>query len=464
MSHLGWRHRELRSQKTTRNSPFPWSLVGCLLVRFGRRQSTTPSFVSQRTASRLLIVALVALAVAGAAAAFTWPSQQLLWSSDGDRALYNAEIAAVSECGQEATLRDCVVVDVVLSEGPDAGQVFRMPEVAAGSVSLDVDSKIVVVMAADSGSPFRYAYEDHQRLSLLAALAIALGIGVVALGRVKGLTSLVGLAGSLGIVGIYTLPSLFEGNDPVVVTSVSAALISFVAIYFGRGLRPLTTVALLGTLGALAMTIGLGWLGIELAEFSGFGSQGVLGFGSLGSVNVSGLLLAGLVIGSIGALHDLTMSQVDAVLDLKNNDPGATRAHLFWSGMRPGGAHLAATVNTLIFAYVGASLPVLLLFVASDLSSQQTLNTELVASEIIRAAIGSLGLVMALPLTTTIAASVVAGNGPVAPVATPLPSADDRPPVRRSASPKKHAAAKQAETKEDPEPSLWERMRQGIDD
>ena len=187
-------------------------------------------------------------------------------------------------------------------------------------------------------------------------------------------------------------------------------VIAFVTLYLTHGVSPTTTVALAGTLGALFLTLVLSWVFFDLTRITGFGAEENLLLPFLaGDIDLAGLLLGGAVIGTLGALDDITVTQVAAVSEIHDRRPDLTASELVASGIRVGREHIASTVNTLLLAYAGASLPILLLFSVSDQSLADVANTEVVAVEIIRTLCGSIGLVAAVPLTTAMAAVVVTG-------------------------------------------------------
>lgn len=302
-------------------------------------------------------------------------------------------------------------------------------------------------------------------------------MAVVVLGGLRGLSALAGLASTAAILGFYTLPALLEGQSALPVACVTAAIIAVVALYTSHGLQPMTTVAVLGTLLALGLTVGLGVVFIELTELSGFATEESLFIQGVGDIDVRGLLLAGLVIGALGALDDMTVTQASVVFELRRADPKATRRGLFTSAMRVGRDHVASTVNTLFLAYAGAALPLLLLFSVGQLPVTDVANSELVATEIVRTLVGSIGLVASVPLTTWLAVSVV-GNGDT----TPTVRSGERPPKRRGSGKYPSSAAEDgsdahlaavpttaeldSSEPDQPKPrrSRWSNLRDGIDD
>jgi uncharacterized membrane protein len=261
---------------------------------------------------------------------------------------------------------------------------------------------------------FRYQYADRQRRSTLLWLVLLFAAAVIALGRWRGVAALVGLGASIAVLLRFVLPALVDGTEPVLVAIVGASAIAFLALYLAHGFHAMTTVALLGTLGALAITVGLAWVFTEAARFSGFSSEEafLVQLGTKGGVDLAGLVLAGMVLGALGALDDVTVTQASAVWELHTTDPSVTRRTLARAGMRIGRDHVASTVNTLALAYAGAALPLLILFVLSRESLGTVANSEVVATEIVATLVGSIGLVAAVPLTTWLAVLLAPSTRP----------------------------------------------------
>jgi uncharacterized membrane protein len=180
-----------------------------------------------------------------------------------------------------------------------------------------------------------------------------------------------------------------------------------VSLYLAHGYNPLTHVAALGAFSALALTTALSWLAVEVASFSGLVSEEAFFLLSIPDLDLSGLLLAGIVLGAIGALDDVTVTQASAVWEVHGANPSLGSAELFESGLRVGRDHIVSTVNTLLLAYAGASLPLLVFFTLADQSFGFISGSEVVAVEIVRTLVGSIGLVAAVPVTTWLSARVV---------------------------------------------------------
>ncbi len=252
---------------------------------------------------------------------------------------------------------------------------------------------------------------DFQRRPLLLWAAVLFSLAVIAVGLWRGVAALAGLAASLGVLLLFVLPAILDGRSPLLVAVVGSSAIAFLALYVAHGFRRMTNVALIGMVSALVLTAVLSALAVELAHFTGFATEEstLLTFFE-GSIDIRGLLLAGIVLGTAGALDDVTVTQASAVWQLRAADPTQDRAALFRRALAIGRDHIASTVNTLLLAYAGAALPLLILFVLSEQSLGAIANSEVVAVEIIRTLVGSIGLVAAVPITTWLAARTADGS------------------------------------------------------
>lgn len=355
-------------------------------------------------------------------------------------------------------------MQVSLDEGPDVGQLFELPPFYDARTTFEPGDALVLARIMGDDVPFRYAFSDRDRKPSLILLAGLFAVTVVILGRFRGLAALAALASTGLVLGFYTLPALLEGQSALPIACVTAALIAFLALYMSHGFTAMTTVAVLGTLSALALTVALGVVFIELTELSGFATEESFYIQGVGDIDVRGLLLAGLVIGALGALDDMTVTQASVVFELRAGNAAASRTELFASAMRVGRDHVASTVNTLFLAYAGASLPLLLLFSVGRLPAADVANSEVVATEIVRTLVGSVGLVASVLLTTFLAVRVV-GDGRTVPI---VPSGQ-RPPARRDSGGGSSPAVDSTTSADDDDPEAprtnwFARLRQGIDD
>lgn len=305
----------------------------------------------------------------------------------------------------------CQATTLRLSDGPEAGRTVQL-EVSEGPGSpiLRTGDRIVIGRVgggddADDGDSWYFA--DYQRRTPLLLLGVCFALAVIGLARWRGLLALAGLGISLVVLVRFVLPAILGGANPVWVAVVGSATIMFVTLYLAHGPNARTTTAVLGTLGSLLLTGLLAWAFVEAARLTGFASEEA-GFLQVAVERVSlrGLLLGGIVIGSLGVLDDVTVTQASAVWELHQANPAYGFRRLFSAGLRIGRDHIASTVNTLVLAYAGASLPLLVLFTLANRNLSDVLTGELLATEVVRTLVGSIGLVAAVPLTTALAAFV----------------------------------------------------------
>lgn len=368
--------------------------------------------VPEQTRRVLVAVAVVIGVVTVVGLALLWPSGDVADSYRGFTGTFvdgRVERIDVGPCPgvppDAATTVQCAEVDVELLDGPDAGTVVSLGVFDAASADFSIGEVLVVEFDERAMEGFQYRFSDRQRGTVLLWLALLFAASVVALGRWRGVAALVGLGLSLAVLLVFTVPALVDGSDPLLVALVSASAISFLAIYLAHGLNTMSTVALLGTLSALALTAVLATVFVQAARITGLASEEAA-FLQLGDIEfgLQGLVLAGIVIGALGALDDMTVTQASAVWEVRSAAGPRSFAQLYRSGIRIGRDHVASTVNTLVLAYAGASMPLLLFFSLTAQPLVVVANGELVATEIVRTLVGSIGLVASVPLTTALAA------------------------------------------------------------
>jgi len=376
---------------------------------------------------RLLVVALVPFLVATAAGMmWLWPSGDVDIGRAGFAAReYEASVTDVTrrECpdvpGQEEFV--CSTATVTLAEGEDQGESFEIEYSTGPRTRTIQEGDRVIVATAQEGSvpspapgqpePPKYFFMDFDRRAPLVGLGITFALVVIALSRWRGLAALAGVAISLLVLVQFVLPAILEGSDPLLVAIVGGSAIMFLALYLAHGFNVATTTAVLGTLASLFLTGALAWFFVDVSIFTGAGSEEAAFLQiSQSQVNLQGLLLASIIIGTLGVLDDVTVTQSSAVWELYRADPGFKVRDLYRAAVRIGRDHIASTVNTLVLAYAGASLPLLILFSVSERPLTQILNTETVAEEIVRTLVGSIGLVASVPITTGLAALVVTSS------------------------------------------------------
>jgi uncharacterized membrane protein len=373
---------------------------------------------ARRRAARWLTVAVVvagALAVLGFVA--YWPRGDAPELPPQPNTYVDATVTGVDTqtCDDFETgaTTPCQVVSAHLTSGPDDGDEieFQVRSTQFNVPELHEGDDVVLLHVATSPPEFRYSFSDFQRRMPLLWLVAAFVVVVILFGRFQGVRALLGLAASGAVLVAFVVPALLRDSPALPVALTGAAAIAFAALYLAHGFKLGTTVALAGTLVALAITSGLALLVVSATHLTGLAddSAQVLRV-TAEALDLRGLLVAGIVVGALGVLDDVTVSQVSIVAALRRANPGLTRRLLYGEAMRVGRDHVASTVNTLVLAYAGASLPLLLFFAQGDQPVDRLLTGELIAVEIVRMLVGSIGLVASVPITTGLAALVL-GTG-----------------------------------------------------
>jgi uncharacterized membrane protein len=284
------------------------------------------------------------------------------------------------------------------------------PEIVESGIEVGSQMRVFFTASAlGSGSP--YVFVDFVRDVPLIILGIVYALVVLAVARLRGFMAIVGLLASLAVVGVFLIPALMAGGPPLLVTLVGASAMMFFAVYLAHGISIRTTTALLGTFIGLAATTALAAWATGAASLTGANSDSSLVLNSvLPGVNLRDILLCGIVIAGLGALNDVTITQASAVWELRAASPKAPLRQVFGRAMRIGRDHIASTVYTLAFAYVGTALPVLMIVMLYDRSLGSTLTAGEIAEEVVRTLVSSIGLVLAIPATTAIATLLVASS------------------------------------------------------
>ncbi|MFD8856042.1 YibE/F family protein [Streptomyces vinaceus] len=321
--------------------------------------------------------------------------------------------------GREAQAQqtgDCKKATIEVGTGPDKGRTFIEIVQPGAPRQLEKDQGVVVAYAPDAPRDLQYSVVDVNRKLPLAVLAGLFAVAVVVVGRMRGMFALIALVVSFGVLTLFILPAILQGSNPLVVAVVGASAIMLIALYMCHGLSARTSVAVLGTLVSLLLIGLLGSVFVDWAFLSGNTDDNTgLIHGLYPDIDMSGLLLAGVIIGSLGVLDDVTVTQTSAVWELHAADSSMGPRALYRAAIRIGRDHIASVVNTLVLAYAGAALPLLLLFSIANSSMGSVANSELVAEEIVRTLVGSIGLVASVPVTTALAALVVSADRPGAP-------------------------------------------------
>ncbi|CAM5508276.1 membrane protein [Streptomyces avidinii] len=313
---------------------------------------------------------------------------------------------------------DCKKATIEVGTGPDKGREFFEIVQPGAPRQLADGQEVVVAYAPDAPRDLQYSVIDVNRKFPMAVLAGIFALAVVLVGRMRGVFALIALAVSFAVLTLFILPAILQGSNPLVVAVVGASAIMLIALYMCHGLTARTSVAVLGTIVSLVLIGVLGSVFIDWAFLSGNTDDNTgLIHGLYPNIDMSGLLLAGVIIGSLGVLDDVTVTQTSAVWELRQADPTMGPRELYRAGIRIGRDHIASVVNTLVLAYAGAALPLLLLFSIANSSMGSVANSELVAEEIVRTLVGSIGLVASVPVTTALAALVVSADRTPSPAA-----------------------------------------------
>ncbi len=266
------------------------------------------------------------------------------------------------------------------------------------------DKFYVDYMVTIDGREFYSVREIDRRFSMLFLLGIFVAT-ILIFGGMQGLRSLISLAGSLLVIIYVLVPTLVQGISPVPVSIAVAGAVLFCAIFFTHGFNRRSLIAYAGTMIAVGITGLLAYFSIQGTGLTGFSSDEsiYLNFNTGGQLDFVGLLLAGVIIGALGVLDDIAVTQVAVVRELFSTDQTLTRAEVYHRAVRIGKEHVGALVNTLVLAYTGVALPILLLFSMSESTLFAILNREIFATEIVRSLVGSIGLVLTVPITTLLA-------------------------------------------------------------
>jgi uncharacterized membrane protein len=376
-----------------------------------------------------MVVVLIPLAIWTAAGLIA------LWPSDV-RSHINADVAGYSVAGvtyptgritaiqpiscdglagstPDQSSAGCANITVEVLDGDDQGQtVAGIPLTEAiFSSGTEIGQKVVLIRIPPAdGQPAQYQFADFERRSPLAVIALLFAAVVIAVARWRGFASLLGLAFAGFIMVKFMFPALVVGTNPIAVGLIGSSAIMFVALYAAHGFSARTTTALLGTLFGLVMVAALGWLATRWGHLTGVSAEDdYILAAAAPDLQLTSVVVCGIIVAGLGVLNDVTITQASAVWELADTDRDQRR--LFSRAMRIGRDHIASTVYTIAFATAGAVLPVLLLIAIYDRPLLQVIQSEQFAAEVIRTLVGSIGLVLAVPLTTAIGVAVVRVSG-----------------------------------------------------
>jgi uncharacterized membrane protein len=372
-------------------------------------------------AGRVLVASVLGLAVATAV------GLAMLWPSDPDRELPpNTRLPADSETAEVerviekpcagAPATTCRTIEFRLESGPEEGRVtsFDLEAPPPADPEVDVGDSIRVAALGDvTGVERSYVFAGFDRRPPMIWLALAFAALVVVFGRFRGAMSLIGLVASLVIVLVFIVPAIGDGEPALAVAVVGSLAVMLATISLAHGLGVKSLTAMLGTGASLLLVALLALFFTNAAHLTGTSSDQAIALSYGLDISLEGLLLAGMVIGALGVLDDITVSQASTVLALRAANPDLRARALYGRATDVGRDHVSAAVNTLVLAYAGGALPVLLIFTARGIGFGEALNFEIVARQVVAMGVGSIGLIAAVPLTTGLA-SLLAVRLPVA--------------------------------------------------
>ncbi|HEY5822456.1 MAG TPA: YibE/F family protein [Propionibacteriaceae bacterium] len=377
-----------------------------------------------RRALRILIVVLIPLAIWTIVGLIAlWPGN-ISSSINSDVAGYNvagvtyptAKITSVEKTSCDGLAgstpgvetSSCANVTAELVEGDDKGMVVTVPLTSAiysSGAEVGQNIKLIRVPAVDD-QPAQYQFSDFERRTPLILMTLLFAAVVIGVARWRGFASLVGLGFAGFILVKFMFPALVAGSNPILVGLIGSSAIMFVVLYAAHGVSARTTTALVGTLFGLILIAVLGYAATRWAHLTGVAAEDDYVLSAAApNLKLTSVVVCGIIVAGLGVLNDVTITQASAVWELA--DSNDSRKRLFSRAMRIGRDHIASTVYTIAFATAGASLSVLLLIAIYNRPLFQVLQTEQFAGEIVRTLVGSIGLVLAVPLTTAIGAAVV---------------------------------------------------------
>jgi uncharacterized membrane protein len=311
------------------------------------------------------------------------------------------------------SVKDNGEVTVKVLEGSKKGEKLEFQQ-GTGSIkdegsNLQVGERVYVQELKDLEGDPNYTFHDKYRLPVVLVVIAIFLLVVIIFAGIKGLSATAGLVFSILVLIGFVVPRILAGNDPLLISLIGIAVIGFISFYLAHGFNKKTTVALVSTF--IALLIG-GLLTILITHFAkltgAYSEEALFLRNELGDINLKGILLSAIMFGVLGVLDDVTISQVASVLEIKRANPKLSFKELYSRGISIGKDHVASLVNTLVLAYVSASLPLLLFFAVNQgVSLELVLNEEFIAVEIFRSLIGGLAIILAVPISTILAAYAV---------------------------------------------------------
>ncbi len=290
---------------------------------------------------------------------------------------------------------------ITIDYGKDT-QIIKQQEVSVGE-------EIILEKSTDSSGKTTYSVYDAYRLTSLMFFVAIFFILILLVSGLKGLGSLLGMLFSLTVILLFIVPNILSGKDPLTITVIGSTIIILVSTYLAHGISKKTTIALISTLISLVLAASFSILAINITNLTGLGNEdfsNLLQLGPTSVINISGLFLSGIIIGTLGALNDVTTTQAATVFELKDANSRIKFPELVKRSFNVGKEHIASLVNTLILAYAGSSLGIFIFLILNPLHIPYwvILNNEILSDEIIRIIAGSIGLILSVPIVTLISA------------------------------------------------------------
>jgi uncharacterized membrane protein len=363
---------------------------------------------NMRKKSLLFITLLLAVILLPVFSVCAQDNQPQVFKAKVTTILQEQEI--VREDGSKSTQQNLLVMGIEgewKNKGIEITGISEIDVVSAGQYK--VGDRVLVQMTKDENGNEVFNIQDFDRRGYLFWLAALFCVVVLVIGRKKGLRSLIALAISFIILIKFILPRILAGGNPLWWGLIGSFFILLVIIYFTEGWNKKSHIAVFSVFFSLLVILILSWIFTGLTRLSGMGSEEttfLIGLTQT-AINFKGLLLASILIGAVGVLDDVIVGQIEAVIQIKEANPNLPEAQVYKSAYKVGNTHLGAIVNTLFLTYAGASLPLLLLFAVHQepfISLSQVLNNELIATEIVRTLVGSIGIALSMPIATFFAA------------------------------------------------------------
>ncbi len=281
---------------------------------------------------------------------------------------------------------------------------------ADGKQKYNVGDELILraSLKKDGSNTFYYSVEDKFRVKNLVIIGVLFLILILALAGIRGISAVIGLMFTVIVIVQFLIPQILLGTDLFILTGIVSILIASTSLYLAHGFNKRTTISMISTVFTIMITLFIASWAVDFTLLSGFGSDDAFhlkGNGLTSALNLRGLLIAGIVIGSLGILDDVTTAQAVAIEEISKANPKMTTSELFFSGIRIGQEHIISLINTLALAYVGTSLPILLSFTTLNFSPIWViLNNQIIAEELIRTIVGSSCLILSIPISTLLAA------------------------------------------------------------